>query len=168
MIDFHVVLKSMGFDTYKQYLASEHWRAVKNLYRQSDVLKVCFVCGNKQYELHHKSYENLGREQLCDLVPLCRKCHQLTHDAQKAEILVLDQAHEYVKKHGKIKLKESFEPPRCFDCSVKCYVHENRFQHEVRIFNCHGLRWMCHDCRPNHGLPKVIVKKAGGKWKATC
>ena len=37
------------------------------------------LCGHPWYQLHHRTYSRLGRENLLDLLPLCRDCHELTH-----------------------------------------------------------------------------------------
>jgi len=43
----------------------------------------CFACEGawelRHGDLHHRSYERLGEEELRDLVPLCRPCHTLLH-----------------------------------------------------------------------------------------
>ena len=65
---------------YATYLRSDHWRAVKQRYRDSKMPKRCSICKNAKYELHHRSYRRLGNERLHDLVPLCRACHQGTHE----------------------------------------------------------------------------------------
>jgi 5-methylcytosine-specific restriction endonuclease McrA len=40
---------------------------------------VCLACGGKWSDLHHRSYDRLGNERWCDLVPLCRACHDQLH-----------------------------------------------------------------------------------------
>ncbi|SDT37294.1 hypothetical protein SAMN04515669_3765 [Jiangella sp. DSM 45060] len=43
----------------------------------------CAVCGTEwtltSGDLHHATYENLGREHHRDLVPMCRTCHERLH-----------------------------------------------------------------------------------------
>jgi len=73
----------MTRNEYATYLRSDHWRAVKQRYRNSKMPKRCLICKNAKYELHHRSYRRLGNERLHDLVPLCRACHQATHDHLK-------------------------------------------------------------------------------------
>lgn len=40
----------------------------------------CSKCGNTPVQFHHITYENLGRETIDDITPLCDQCHQLTHN----------------------------------------------------------------------------------------
>ncbi|MGH8995383.1 MAG: hypothetical protein ACRDYB_05020 [Acidimicrobiales bacterium] len=39
----------------------------------------CLVCGGEWSDLHHRSYDRLGNERWCDLIPLCRACHGQLH-----------------------------------------------------------------------------------------
>jgi hypothetical protein len=73
-------LKALGFDSYDEYLCSPHWRGIRTQYRSAeDRPQNCINCGADRFELHHKTYERLGAEELDDLIPLCRDCHQLVH-----------------------------------------------------------------------------------------
>lgn len=59
--------------TYKEYLSSFHWQDLRSKY-----LTRCVVCGKKA-ELHHRTYQRLGKEKETDLISLCREHHELTH-----------------------------------------------------------------------------------------
>lgn len=72
-------LKKLGYQTYGQYLTSEHWREIKEQYRNSGLQQDCFVCHDPNVDLHHKTYKRLGEERLDDLVPLCRLHHEAAH-----------------------------------------------------------------------------------------
>lgn len=68
---------------YHEYLKSPEWRAVRQKYLDSRLSSDCQGCGaswRPDFEFHHRTYKNLGRERLMDLVPLCRSCHQAVHD----------------------------------------------------------------------------------------
>lgn len=66
----------LGYLDYSDYLNSFHWEQIKLKYRD----RKCFCClVETQLQLHHISYENLGKENASDLVTLCKKCHQSTH-----------------------------------------------------------------------------------------
>lgn len=43
----------------------------------------CLACGRpwslRHDDLHHRSYDHLGHEGFCDLIPLCRACHNWVH-----------------------------------------------------------------------------------------
>jgi 5-methylcytosine-specific restriction endonuclease McrA len=70
--------------TYKEYLASEHWRDVKDRFMKSKFRKKCFVCGSKnKLNLHHKTYIRVGNEYLTDLCLLCEECHKKVHEREK-------------------------------------------------------------------------------------
>jgi phage terminase large subunit GpA-like protein len=68
--------------SYEEYLRSRHWANVRRCFKSSrSYTGKCAVCGfHSNLQLHHKSYERLGRERERDLVHLCDKCHSKTHD----------------------------------------------------------------------------------------
>jgi hypothetical protein len=66
-------------EEYRAYLRSAHWRDVKRRYRSSGLPQACVVCGDPRVDLHHKTYERRGREELTDLEPRCRKHHEEVH-----------------------------------------------------------------------------------------
>jgi hypothetical protein len=72
-------LRKLGL-TYREYLRSEHWRNTRASYRASGLPQACLVCGASKVNLHHRTYQRLGRESLTDLVPLCRPCHRSVHE----------------------------------------------------------------------------------------
>ena len=64
---------------YQDYLASPVWQ-----YRRDIVLDFwrhsCAICGSpKNLEVHHRSYDRVGSELLCDLIALCEDCHGKFH-----------------------------------------------------------------------------------------
>jgi ribosomal protein S27AE len=65
---------------YKMYIMSPEWYA-KKIQRLVLDNYTCQRCGSKEFlEVHHKTYENLGKEQMEDLATVCRTCHQAIHD----------------------------------------------------------------------------------------
>ena len=70
-------LKSMPYD---EYLETEHWKHFRN-----EALKwaghKCQLCNKEDTTLviHHKTYENRGRETFNDVIVLCEDCHKLVH-----------------------------------------------------------------------------------------
>lgn len=46
-------LASLGFASYADYLASDHWIAFRRLYRQSEHPQRCAVCKTDLVQLHH-------------------------------------------------------------------------------------------------------------------
>lgn len=74
-----VRLKELGFKTYADYLASDHWsRFRSSFFSRHQPLCPC----NKQpaTDLHHRNYNRLGREYRRDCIPVCRDCHTRIHD----------------------------------------------------------------------------------------
>jgi hypothetical protein len=63
------------FDSLSAYETSALWGLTRERYRLSDRAWACMVCGSEQVQLHHLSYERIGREPLDDLVPLCQHHH---------------------------------------------------------------------------------------------
>jgi hypothetical protein len=74
--------------TYSEYLKSNHWHNLRLRYYASKLFTKnkrfpsgCHCCGfTGNLELHHRTYKYIGKERLQDLIPLCRRCHQDTHD----------------------------------------------------------------------------------------
>jgi 5-methylcytosine-specific restriction endonuclease McrA len=66
-----------GYSSYRAYLASPAWRqSPARLSALRFAAGYCRLCGNRRpLEVHHSSYERLGREKGRDLVAICRPCH---------------------------------------------------------------------------------------------
>lgn len=61
---------------YQKYLASNHWKEVREKYKSNH----CDICaGRNNLHLHHVSYKNLNNETEKDLVTLCSLCHLASH-----------------------------------------------------------------------------------------
>lgn len=84
-----VRLREHGYDSYAAYLSSPAWRDLKARYRESDLPQIC-MCGETKVQLHHTTYERVGRERLDDLIPLCHDCHTTAHALEAAGIIELD------------------------------------------------------------------------------
>jgi hypothetical protein len=78
-------LAFLGYLSYAEYLDSELWQQTKRRYYASDYPKRCLVCGRPEVDLHHRTYVRLGKEELFDLVPLCREHHQRLHEMIKSD-----------------------------------------------------------------------------------
>lgn len=89
---FHVRLRALGFSTYSEYLSSDYWTSIRSEYAESNLPKRCLACGAGPYQLHHRSYERLGREILLDLIPLCRSCHVRLHNLSLGPLTTPHQA----------------------------------------------------------------------------
>ena len=61
---------------FKRYLASREWALKKRQVRERSG-GICERCGFRPMaEVHHVTYERLGRELLEDLQAICRPCHK--------------------------------------------------------------------------------------------
>ncbi len=68
---------------YQEYLKTDHWKRMRDC-RIHDFGGLCAVCCSGQgLEVHHRTYQNLGKEKEQDLTVLCRDCHELFHKAKK-------------------------------------------------------------------------------------
>lgn len=84
-----VRLRELGYRNYPAYLQSAAWRDVRQRYRASDLPQVC-MCGDPDVQLHHTTYERVGRELLEDLIPLCQPCHTQAHLLEAEGVIGLD------------------------------------------------------------------------------
>jgi hypothetical protein len=68
---------------YESYLKSKRWKNLRSRFRRERVWR-CEVCGfDRDLQLHHKTYERLGSEELDDLTPLCQTCHSALHQLER-------------------------------------------------------------------------------------
>ena len=78
---WHCLLKSLdpndNLGTYEKYKKSPAWHRKRDSVRERD--KSLCVCGAQATEMHHKTYGNIGKEPLSDLVMLCNGCHNKLH-----------------------------------------------------------------------------------------
>jgi 5-methylcytosine-specific restriction endonuclease McrA len=68
---------------YADYLRSYHWLKM----RQYSLLRAGFRCqqcerDDGRLDVHHRSYDRLGKEHEDDLVVLCGDCHAVEHRGQ--------------------------------------------------------------------------------------
>lgn len=74
----------MDRESYRQtYLRSAHWAGVRQaaLERAGHRCQVCNA--DHRLDVHHRTYERVGRESPMDVTVLCRPCHDLFHDQGK-------------------------------------------------------------------------------------
>lgn len=83
---FRAQLRALGFRSYDEYLASDHWRDLKTrFYRSKLFTGACFACGGGgPFAIHHRTYKRLGREWLMDLVAVCGGCHLEAHELERS------------------------------------------------------------------------------------
>lgn len=70
----------MANKLYKAYLQTKHWRTFREFALEKRGRK-CEDCGKADgfFDIHHLTYENIGEEQLEDVLILCRTCHKARH-----------------------------------------------------------------------------------------
>lgn len=72
------ILRSMGYSSYGEYLASPLWKTIRTriLYRDRFT---CYCCGERATQVHHKRYTkgSLSGENENQLEAICRDCHHL-------------------------------------------------------------------------------------------
>lgn len=66
------------FQWYGGYMASPEWYARRLAVFRRDGNK-CRGCGADAEQVHHLTYERVGREDLADLVSVCERCHRFLH-----------------------------------------------------------------------------------------
>lgn len=100
-------LQRLGFNRYAEYLRSPHWQETRSrfyagarvaLMRKHFGRPVCqfCLCGDRQLELHHRTYARMGAERLSDLVLLCGDCHEKCHQTARRGRTSIGSATEYI------------------------------------------------------------------------
>lgn len=94
---YNEAIKTKGYVSYEEsgyidrkkwyndlYLKSPHWKELRKKVLANANYK-CQLCGeHKSLRVHHNTYENLGHENLSDLIALCDCCHTAYHNTKKA------------------------------------------------------------------------------------
>ena len=97
---------------YKKYLNSDEWKEVRELVKQRDGNR-CLICNCSEdkdegtnLSVHHRTYKNKFKERqnLGDLVTLCRSCHDIFHNIKKYK-KINDENSSARKEFGK-EIKE--------------------------------------------------------------
>ena len=102
---WHCLLKSLDLDnnngTYEAYLNSPAWRVKRNKVMSRDGGQC--ICGAEATEVHHKTYKNIGKEPLSDLVALCEGCHNRLPPVEAGDPrgrVYWDKFKTYVQENG--------------------------------------------------------------------
>ena len=89
---WHRILRTRSMSPeYPNYLKSPAWLTKKAQVLERNGYR-CALCNTEDdLEVHHKNYDNIGKEPLGDLIILCKVCHSRHHDtfrvnAQKVSI----------------------------------------------------------------------------------
>ena len=67
------------------YIRTDHWKEVRRQARIRDE-DACVQCGayGVRLEVHHLTYDRVGRELLEDVMTLCQPCHAAADDERRA------------------------------------------------------------------------------------
>ncbi len=76
-INWHELISRNWDKHYPRYIETDTWRAKRITVLERDGY-LC-VCGANASVVHHKRYDNIGKEPLSDLVSLCKDCHTDIH-----------------------------------------------------------------------------------------
>ena len=78
---WHAILIKNFDENYQRYIDSKAWSETRNKY--FDQFGRLCPCGITATQLHHKTYDNVGKENLLtDLNGFCDVCHQETHQSR--------------------------------------------------------------------------------------
>lgn len=81
---WHTLLKDNrdSIEMYRHgYLKSSAWAQKKKEVLKQDGYDRCKICKSDQdLEVHHETYDNIGKEPTSDLSTLCRPCHSHIHN----------------------------------------------------------------------------------------
>lgn len=87
------------YDEKRERESSEWWRAYQDhqaspewqMIRMKVLKRAGFVCegclSRPATQVHHKTYERVGREMAFDLVAVCDVCHETLHGAKNVEVI---------------------------------------------------------------------------------
>ena len=122
----NIVLRRLGFEDYRTYLASELWADIRR--RALSKSRRCYCCRRKKKatQVHHLFYteENLSGHVLRGLKPLCAVCHQAIEFSRSGK--KLDPRRVYAKLQ---RLRRSKTWPRKV---IKMAQQHARNQQKVR------------------------------------
>lgn len=149
-------LERDGFASYGAYLRSSAWRVRRDA-ALARALSRCQVCnGDQGLNVHHRTYERIGRELESDLTVLCRSCHELFHESRPPEIAAdierehrrerLVKALEAVAFDGAASLEDLYEqgfhPEELLACGLAKRTSDGDLVY--RYAECTGIAWIEH------------------------
>lgn len=149
----------MGFSTYTEYTRSDHWRNFKAEYYKTRKKK-CGRCGKtKNIQLHHKTYARIGKELPEDVIPLCGRCHGMTHRFVSAGV-PLGGAHMLVERKRKKSRRYSYGEVVCWTVDARVRGKSNCEPEQDRKFIVEAKERM-----PPEGVQSAWHQQYGQKWK---
>lgn len=159
-------LKRLGYVSYRHYLCSGLWRAIRERVLARDRW-MCGCCGREANSVHHRAYDpkTLSGECLHALSAVCRRCHQQIEQPNNRGRSRWDRLQEssetVFKKQRKRKHRVVYDPPVWAQNHPPRLVKKEEEGSEVtwkmnepsRCPWCGSLRWIykgdrqwCADC----------------------
>jgi len=68
---------------YEVYLMSTHWKQFRLKILKGWDYRCCWCNSPEKLDVHHRTYERLGKERLNDCVVLCHECHKMADRARQ-------------------------------------------------------------------------------------
>ena len=112
---------------YDRHLASPKWAAFRQV-ALSIAKNRCRACAaTEDLQVHHRTYDHFGHEELDDVVVLCQRCHDAVHRLERSGRLSLWDATnvvlhagrgraqprpEFVKQRGRSNIDDFFAAER--------------------------------------------------------
>lgn len=138
---WHAMLNENFDENYPHYINSKAWKEIHNKYfKQFGPL--C-PCGNKATQLHHKTYDNVGKENIqTDLNGFCVDCHQETHESiipnRKTDTKgekYWNTFKSYVNEHGnKLRLFPEPDLPSIYGIQIDRKTYKSMDRHKDGAF----------------------------------
>lgn len=93
----------------EEYLQSEEWKTLREIIIGAG--PICQCCEQKATDVHHMVYRNIVDIKISDLIPVCRKCHDLIHTAIREKWISQEpkDLQEIKDKTLKINLDEEYK-----------------------------------------------------------
>ena len=113
--------RKIGFETYAQYLRSEHWKLFSEAIKQQT--PQCYCCRfHNKLQVHHINYERLGGEWPSDVIVVCDKCHKTIHELGGKD------AHIILKKKSPGKKQKQKSKPKKWVKNWRQLVNQSTHQ----------------------------------------
>jgi hypothetical protein len=71
--------------TYLRYLRSPEWKELRRKVLERDSYRCQVWLSHEATEVHHRTYERFGHEDMADLISLCRACHKAITNVVRSE-----------------------------------------------------------------------------------
>jgi hypothetical protein len=90
----NIQLKTLGFDSYQEYLKSPLWMSIRKMFHKRWKGKPCQCCGMVRKLIpHHIKYKGIDKINLSSIMPVCESCHSGIHAiSNKHSNLTIKQA----------------------------------------------------------------------------